>query len=104
MRKLDANLNTFNIVGELVTMVVLELNGDCHPRAKGEVEGLVDILRGDGKNVSYEDVKHDNLVTESLTFLDDNRDLAILVKCANAFLIDQLNNGRLHFFILIGAG
>lgn len=101
VRQFNGNFNALNVVSELVSMLVLELDRDMHWWSKWETHSLIHILSCQIVNISDENIKHDNLVTECLVLLDNDSDLALFVKCADTFIIDEGYYGRLHFFVLV---
>jgi hypothetical protein len=82
-------------------MLVLELDRDVHGRTERETQCLIGVLRCKIVNLCNQYVKHDDLVAESLVLLNDDSDLAVLVKRADSFIIYQGDNWRLHLFVLV---
>ena len=101
MREFKFDIDSLNVVGKLMTMLVLELDWDVHRRAKRETQCLIHVLGCKIVNVCYKYVQHDDLVAESLILLNDDSDLAVLVKGADSFIIYQRDNWGLDLFVLI---
>jgi len=100
----NPHFDALDVVGERVSVLVLELNWDFHLGAKREAECLVDVFGSHVVDVGDEHVEHHDLVRESLVFFDDDCDLAVLVESLDALVVDQLDNGGLGVSVLVGVG
>ena len=102
MREFYSNIYTFNVVCKLMSMFILEFDRNIHWWAKWEVQSLIDIFAGDCVNICNKEVKHDNLITECLIFLNNHCHLTVFIWSSNSFLINQLNYRSLNILKLIG--
>jgi hypothetical protein len=101
VRQFKFHIDSLDIISELMTMLVLELDRDVHGRPKRETQCLIRVLRCKIVNLCNQYVQHHDLVAESLVLLNNDSDLTVLVKRADSFIIYQRDNWRLHLFVLI---
>ena len=95
MRQLNCNLNSLDIVGKQVSMLIVELDWDVDVGAKRQVECLVEVEGSQGVDVRDQDVQHHNLVAERLIFFDYHCHFAVLVVSLDALIIYQRDQRRL---------
>ena len=84
--ELESNLDSLDIVGEEMTVLVLELDREVHGGANGETEGLVEVLSGQRVDVRDEDVEHGDLVSIGVALLHDDGHFSIFVVGPHASL------------------
>ncbi len=105
MRQHEAKLNSLNIAGKPVSVLVLEVNREFDTGAKRQVNRVVRVHDLHAVDVGDEDVEHSDLVWERLAaLLYDHGDLAVLVEGLDCFVVHDLHDRRCCFFRLEWVG
>ena len=101
MRQPYADFNTRDLVSELVSMVILQVDRQGKAGAKREAQSVVGPHCGQSVDVGDLDVEHDDLIAERSSFLHQQCHFAVLIKRSDSLIIHELNDWTCGLLILI---